>query len=81
MKYLLIFITLTGGSIEPCHAPFPLLKHSDELFDTQAECENAFRNSEFYKSEGQLIGFCMAVSPLYLSPKQLSNKIEPPSCH
>lgn len=84
MKWLLIFITLSSGSNSYCDGPLPLLKHGDEMYDSQEECETAFHDSRFYKSSlsEQVVGFCLGpIKPMMLSPEQLTNRIDRPSCH
>jgi len=82
MKWLLVFISLSVND-DYCNAPFPLLKHSDEIYSSEKECKEAFQNSEFYKSPQpeQIAGFCLQVEMMYPSPKQLSKRDERPVCY
>lgn len=80
MKWLLVFLAMSVTD-NVCEGPSPLLKHSDELYDSQEECEKAFKNSTFYKKsyKQEVVGVCLGpLKPMYLSPQQLSSKVEYP---
>lgn len=82
MKWIIIFISLSTTN-NVCDSPLPLVKHSDELYDSQEECETAFKNMAFYKKQtpSQLVGFCVGpLKPMFLTPSQLREKIEYPKC-
>jgi hypothetical protein len=81
MKWLLILISLSVSD-DYCHGPLPLLKHTDELYDSEEDCRQAFQASRFYKTTDpqEVVGFCLPIKPLMLSPKQLTDKLDRPKC-
>lgn len=84
MKWLLIFITMSVNDTNYCNSPFPVLKHDDEMYDSLEECQQSFHESRFYKSSTpeQIVGFCLGpIQPMLLSPEQLTDRSERPSCH
>jgi len=82
VKWLLILISLSVND-DYCDAPFPLLKHSDEVYGSEEECREAFHNLTFYKSVSpeQIAGFCLPVGIMYPSPKQLTKRDDRPTCY
>jgi hypothetical protein len=83
MKWILIFLSLSVSD-DVCKGPAPIVKHADEFYDTQQECEDAFHNSKYYKStvQQQLVGFCLGpIKPMFLSPQQLTNRDTYPKCY
>ena len=82
MKWILVFLTLTVND-DACHGPLSLLKHSDELFGSKAECEESFHSATFYKTlfKQEIVGFCMQIEPMMLSPKQADEKVDAPKCY
>lgn len=82
MKWLLIFLTMSVNNAT-CNGPLTLVKHADEIYDSQAECEKAFHDLRFYRTpyKQEIMGFCLGpVKAMYLSPTQLRDRVEPPKC-
>lgn len=82
MKWVLIFLTLSISD-DVCNRPGTLVKHSDELYDSQEECEAAFQASRFYKARlpGEIVGLCLGpLKPLMLSPDQRVDRPDSPKC-
>jgi hypothetical protein len=83
MKWILIFLSMSVSD-NVCDGPAPLIKHADEMYDSQQECEDAFHHSRYYKStiKQQIVGFCLGpLKPMLLSPQQLTDRDDYPKCH